>query len=83
MPIFKIEPVSIVTVGSLQATITGIQPGLTDNFVGTILSKKNGVIDVAWDTLGRCRNQDSETCNLDSSSDEFRDLVSAARIFNG
>ncbi|MGA8864003.1 MAG: hypothetical protein WB444_09350 [Gallionella sp.] len=79
MPTFKIEPISTKTDGGYDATITGIETGTTDFINGTIQAPA-GQLNVSWDEGGICRDKD-QSCNLDPRSDEYKELIKAAKIF--
>lgn len=79
MPIFKIESMPTTTVGGFPATISGINSGSTDFIVGTI-DAPAGVLNARWDASGICRDSDPQ-CNLDTRTNEFIEVLEAARAF--
>lgn len=50
MPIFKIEPVNIRTIGGYDAVITGIETDATDCIVGKFKAPA-GDFDAKWDKM--------------------------------
>ena len=79
MAIVKTEPVRIVTTGGHEAIIDGIDlvPSDGDLFIGTVTSDEAGPLPARWNSAGICRDC-ADTANLDTHSEEFRDLLASA-----
>ena len=79
MPIFMIKPIETTTHGGYSATIDGINSDSSDFITGTIHGKA-GDTEVSWDHSGICRDNHPD-CNLNTKSNEFIEVVEAARVF--
>ena len=68
----SISPVTITTKGPFSATITNIEPGPSDNFVGRVSGLNN--FQGSWDRNGTCRGSVHDY-NIDPESLAFKELV--------
>lgn len=72
MVTFEISPIEMTTCGGYKATINGINTENSDYFAGKVKTKA-GTFKTNWDLNGIARGM-TDMCNLDTTTDEFKDL---------